>query len=58
MPDDAQYAIFSQRAGGPGLLMNRKSVMRRIVLNVRRVDQGDQQLDIEQKGHQGSSSRN
>ena len=55
---NAQCAIFSQRAGSPGTACGlRKPVMSPVVVDMYRVDQGDQNIYIEQKSHQGSSSR-
>src|SRR4030067_579457 len=59
MPHDAHHAILGQRAGGPLFLsMRREPLMRRIVLNMRGIDQRDQHIHIGQENHPGNSSRN
>jgi len=51
--------IFSDWTRCPGFLpLDRKPVVRDIVLRVRRVNQRDQDVHIKEKGRQGSSSRN
>src|SRR3989338_10734899 len=58
MPHDAHHAILCQRAGGPRLFpMLREPVVRRIVLNMRGVNQRNQHVYIKQKSHPGNSSR-
>src|SRR3989338_11218578 len=59
MPNDAHHAILGQRAGGPRLFpMFREPVMRRVVLDMRGVNQRDEHVYVEQESHPGNSSRN
>jgi hypothetical protein len=58
MANDAQQAIFGERAGRPGLFpVRRKPFVRAVVLNVRWIDQRDQHIDVEKEAGQGNSSR-
>ncbi len=55
--DDPNNSILSDGAGGPGnLSMILKPAMCRLVPDMGRIDQGDQNIDVEQK-RQGNSSR-
>ena len=48
MAHDAEDAIFGQRTGGPGLLpLSGEPVVRPVVLDVGRVNEGDQDIDVE-----------
>lgn len=58
MADNAQHPVFRERTSGPGLLTLRsKPFVRRVVSNVSRIDQGNQDIDIQQEPGHGSSSR-
>jgi hypothetical protein len=57
MSDDPEHPIFCQWAGSPRLFTGfREPLVRSIVLNVRRIHQGNQNVDVEQKAGHGSSS--
>ncbi|MEI9850570.1 MAG: hypothetical protein WDN24_06565 [Sphingomonas sp.] len=57
MTDDPDHAVFGHRAGRPGTAaFALEPAMRRIMPDVRRVDERDQDVDVDEKGH-GSSSR-
>jgi hypothetical protein len=50
--DDAQYGIFRQWAGGPGLLaVCCKPFMRRFMLNVSRINQRNKHVGVQQECH-------
>jgi len=58
MSDNPEHAVLGQRTGGPCLSAQcREPFMGPVVLNVRRINQGDQDIHIEQKPNQGNSSR-
>jgi len=55
--DDPQDTVFSQRACGPDLLANGlQPAVRRVVLDVRRIDQRNENIHVEQKPAHNSSS--
>ena len=59
MPNNSQDAVFCERAGSPCLPPRcREPLVRPIMLDMSRVDQRDQDIDIEQEPCQGNSSRN
>jgi hypothetical protein len=50
MSEDPKYAIFSQRAAGPRLLSGfAEPLVRTVVLNMRWINLGNQNVDVEQK---------
>src|SRR5579872_713520 len=54
----AQHAVFGKRTSRPSFLTFRlKPLVRPVMLNVSRVDQSDQYVDIQKKPAQGNSSR-
>jgi len=58
MANDAQQAIFRERASRPSLLPARsKPFVRAVVLNVRWIDQRDQDINVEKEAGHGNSSR-
>jgi hypothetical protein len=58
MANDAQQAIFGERASRPSLLPARsKPFVRAVVLNVRWIDQRDQDINVEKEAGHGNSSR-
>ncbi len=59
MSDDPNDAILCQWAGCPSLLSEfGKPSVRAIMLNMRRVNQGDEHINIEEKPDHSNSSRN
>ncbi len=58
MPDNAQDTILREWAGGPGTPPGAsKPLVRPIVLNMTRVDQSDEDIDVDKESRQRSSSR-
>ena len=56
---DSQDTVFRERAGSPGFPpRDRKPLVGPVVLNMSRVDQRDEDIDIDQEPFQRSSSRN
>ena len=55
---DAQETILCERAGCPGLLAARcEPFVCAVMLNVRGIDERDQNIDVEEKPRHGNSSR-
>lgn len=49
MADDTENAVFCERTGGPGFLSGcGKPIVRAVMLHMKRVDEGDQDIYIEQ----------
>jgi hypothetical protein len=58
MTDDAQHSVFGQWTGRPELASHLcKPVVGGVMVGMRRIDQRNQHVGIEQKCHQGNSSR-
>jgi hypothetical protein len=58
MTNNPQYAVFRKWTGGPGLLAGgSKPGVGSVVLNVRGIDQRNENVNIKQKPSHGSSSR-
>jgi hypothetical protein len=58
MANDAQQAVLGERARRPSLLPSRcEPFVREVMLNVRWIDERDQDIDVEKETDHGNSSR-
>src|SRR5277367_3441212 len=58
MTDNAQHSVFCKRTGRPGVSsLRREPFVCTVMLNVTRINKGNQDVDVQKKPGHGSSSR-